>query len=188
MRWLNIIASQHSEWVSLALRFGAGNEAEDMVQEMYLHLNKYIKDPSTIIKDGKVNKAFIWVALRNLIRYRQKRDSKGVVSYYDQLYDPVAEPYDHEEAEAFETLIDNIYDSTDDLHWYYGAMFKLYFTTDQSMRNISEGSKISLKNIFETIKKTKEHVKENNQEDYQDYKNQDYEHIKRLRRHRRKDH
>lgn len=181
MEWLKVIANQHSEWVSLAHRFGAGSHAEDMVQEMYLHLNQYVKDPNAIITDGKVNKAFIWVSLRNLVRSHQRSKSRGVVEYVDQIHEHLLmtpEEFDWAEAIAFENLIDEIYESTEDLHWYYGAMFKVYFGSDKSMRDISKGSRISLKNIFETIKKTKKHVKEENWENYQDYENQDYHLIK----------
>tara|TARA_R110001606_G_scaffold76167_1_gene176243 strand:- start:13511 stop:14017 length:507 start_codon:yes stop_codon:yes gene_type:complete len=166
----------------MAYKLGAGNESEDIVQEMYIRLHKYIKDPSTIITDGKPNMLFIWVTLRNIVR-----SVKGSVKVIDTValddfpeWDIVdLNSFDHKEAESFEYMVDLVYDTSSEMHWYYDKLFKLYYQSDLSMRDISKGSKISLKNIFDTIKKTRTYVKEKLKEDYQDYKNQDYDHLKR---------
>lgn len=175
----------------MAYKLGAGHEAEDIVQEMYIRLHKYIKNPDTIISDGKPNMLFMWVTLRNIVR-STKGNAKNIKTvaideFPDwELLDLNA--FDREEADSFEYMVDLVYDTSSEMHWYYDKMFKLYYQSDLSMRDISKGSKISLKNIFDTIKKTRNYVKEKLQEDYEDYENKDYEHLKRIRGHRRKDH
>ena len=179
---LDLISKYHKDYVRMAYKLGAGNESEDIVQEMYIRLHKYIKDPSTIITDGKPNMLFIWVTLRNIVR-----SVKGSVKVIDTValddfpeWDIVdLNSFDHKEAESFEYMVDLVYDTSSEMHWYYDKLFKLYYQSDLSMRDISKGSKISLKNIFDTIKKTRTYVKEKLKEDYQDYKNQDYDHLKR---------
>ena len=84
-------------------------------------------------------------------------------------YDQEEQPFDYEEAEGFERLIEKMWESTSDLHWYDKKMFEIYHTTDMSMRDIEKETKISLYSIFDTLKKTKEYVKETNKEDYEDY-------------------
>jgi predicted DNA-binding protein YlxM (UPF0122 family) len=50
-------------------------------------------------------------------------------------------------------------------------MFEIYHTTDMSMRDIENETKISLFSIFDTLNKTKNYVREEIKEDYQDYEN-----------------
>jgi predicted DNA-binding protein YlxM (UPF0122 family) len=51
----------------------------------------------------------------------------------------------------------------------------LYKKTGKSIRELSKETTISTKSIFQTLKHCKERLKENVGEDYEDYKNKDYE-------------
>ena len=177
MTVLNLLASKHNEWVKMARSFGAGDYAEDIVQEMYIRLNKYVDEPERIMYKDEPNKLFVWVTLRNLVRNFQNK--KKVVVYSGDMieHDREEDAFDYEEAEGFEKLIDMIWESTNELHWYDKKMFEIYHTTDMSMRDIEKETKISLYSIFDTLKKTKEYVREKIQEDYQDYENGESERI-----------
>jgi RNA polymerase sigma factor (sigma-70 family) len=171
MTVLNLLASKHSEWVKMAHSFGAGDYAEDIVQEMYIRLNKYVDDPERIMYKDEPNKLFVWVTLRNMVRNFQNK--KEIVHYCGDMveYDQEEDVFDYEEAEGFERLIEKIWESTEELHWYDKKMFEIYHTTDMSMRDIEKETKISLYSIFDTLKKTKEYVKEKHYEDYEDLQN-----------------
>jgi len=177
MTVLHLLASKHKDWVKMAYSFGAGDYAEDIVQEMYIRLNKYVEDPERIMYKNEPNKLFVWVTLRNMVRNFQNK--KSVVIYSGDMveYDQEEQPFDYEEAEGFERLIEKMWESTSDLHWYDKKMFEIYHTTDMSMRDIEKETKISLYSIFDTLKKTKEYVKETNKEDYEDYSNGEPERI-----------
>jgi predicted DNA-binding protein YlxM (UPF0122 family) len=54
-------------------------------------------------------------------------------------------------------------------------LFDLYKKTGKSIRELSKETTISTKSIFQTLKHCKERLKENVGEDYEDYKNKDYE-------------
>ena len=155
----------------MARSFGAEDYAEDIVQEMYIRLNKYVDEPERIMYKDEPNKLFVWVTLRNMVRNFQNK--KKVVIYSGDMveYDKEEDVYDMVEAEGFEKLIDKIWESTNELHWYDKKMFEIYHTTDMSMRDIEKETKISLYSIFDTLKKTKEYVREKIQEDWEDYTN-----------------
>lgn len=159
----------------MAHKFGAGDYAEDIVQEMYIRLHKYINKPERIMYKGQPNKLFVWVTLRNMVRSFQNK--KDLLIYSGDLveYDVEQEQYDKEEAEGFERLIDKVWDIMEDQHWYDQKMFEIYHTTDMSMRDIEKETGISLFSIFDTLRKSKEYVKEKINEDYEDYNNEDYE-------------
>ncbi len=179
---LELISKYHKDYVRMAYKLGAGHEAEDVVQEMYIRLHKYIKNPDTIISDGKPNMLFMWVTLRNIVR-SSKGSAKVIKTVPLDDFPEWAvvdfESFDRDEAESFEYMVDLVYETSSEMHWYYDKMFKLYYQSDLSMRDISKGSKISLKNIFDTIKKTRNYVKEKLKEEYEDYQNKDYDYLQR---------
>ena len=177
MTVLDLLATKHKEWVKMAHSFGAGDYAEDIVQEMYLRLNRYVEEPDRIMYKGEPNKLFVWVTLRNMIRNFQNKKDLLVFSGDMVEYDKEENAFDYGEAEAFERLIEKIWESTTELHWYDKKMFEIYHTTEMSMRDIEKETKISLYSIFDTLKKTKSYVREKIQEDYEDYENQDYDQI-----------
>ena len=177
MTVLDLLATKHKEWVKMAHSFGAGDYAEDIVQEMYLRLNRYVEEPDRIMYKGEPNKLFVWVTLRNMVRNFQNKKDLLVFSGDMVEYDKEENAFDYGEAEAFERLIEKIWESTTELHWYDKKMFEIYHTTEMSMRDIEKETKISLYSIFDTLKKTKSYVREKIQEDYEDYENQDYDQI-----------
>ena len=177
MTVLHLLATKHKEWVKMAHSFGAGSYAEDIVQEMYIRLNKYVEDPERIMYKGEPNKLFVWVTLRNMVRNHQNKKDLMVYSGDMVEYDQEEDLFDYDEAYGFEKLIEKIWESTSELHWYDKKMFEIYHTTDMSMRDIENETKISLYSIFDTLKKTKQYVTETNKEHYQDYENQDYDKI-----------
>ena len=177
MTVLDLLATKHKEWVKMAHSFGAGDYAEDIVQEMYLRLNRYVEEPDRIMYKGEPNKLFVWVTLRNMVRNFQNKKDLLVFSGDMVEYDKEEDAFDYGEAEAFERLIEKIWESTTELHWYDKKMFEIYHTTEMSMRDIEKETKISLYSIFDTLKKTKNYVREKIQEDYEDYENQDYDQI-----------
>lgn len=177
MTVLDLLATKHKEWVKMAHSFGAGDYAEDIVQEMYIRLNRYVEEPDRIMYKGEPNKLFVWVTLRNMVRNFQNKKDLLVFSGDMVEYDKEEDAFDYGEAEAFERLIEKIWESTAELHWYDKKMFEIYHTTEMSMRDIEKETKISLYSIFDTLKKTKNYVREKIQEDYEDYENQDYDQI-----------
>ena len=177
MTVLDLLATKHKEWVKMAHSFGAGDYAEDIVQEMYIRLNRYVEEPDRIMYKGEPNKLFVWVTLRNMVRNFQNKKDLLVFSGDMVEYDKEEDAFDYGEAEAFERLIEKIWESTAELHWYDKKMFEIYHTTEMSMRDIEKETKISLYSIFDTLKKTKNYVREKIQEDYQDYENEDYDQI-----------
>ena len=155
----------------MAHKFGAGDYAEDIVQEMYIRLHKYIENPERIMYKDQPNKLFVWVTLRNMVRNYQNKKEILVFSGDMVEYDTELDSFDYETAGGFEKLIDKIWDKVNELHWYDSKMFEIYHTTDMSMRDIEKETKISLFSIFDTLNKTKNYVREEIKEDYEDFQN-----------------
>ena len=66
----------------------------------------------------------------------------------------------------------------ENFNWYDRKLWKLYSQTDMSIRKIAAETTISWVSIFNSLKNIKNKLKEALHEDYEDYKNKDYEYLK----------
>jgi DNA-directed RNA polymerase specialized sigma24 family protein len=178
--WLNIVAKQHNEWVDIVIGFGEYNYAEDIVHEAYLRLIKYAT-PQNIIKDNKVSRGYMFFVLRSV--YYQYYNSKRKIikiSIDDPKWNIDIEAIETiEEQEAFHSVCILIDEVAEDWAWYDRKLFKLYRDTGLSIRKIAAETNISWVSIFNTLKNCKKEVKDKLNEDYLDYKNEDYERVQR---------
>lgn len=174
--WLTVVAKEHKFFVNVVQSFGEYNYAEDIVQEMYLRIHKYTS-PEKIIKNGEVNKGFIWFVLRNI--YVDYCKQKGKIEKTD-LKEAIYIFDDSEEKEinmAKNRIEHKIEQEIESWHWYDKKLFRLYKDSGKSMRELEEGTQISLTSIFHTIKHCKQRIKNAVGEDYQDLLNNDLERI-----------
>jgi RNA polymerase sigma factor (sigma-70 family) len=191
---LEILTKKHSEWMSMAMSICRDkNLAKDLVQDMYLRLNRYIDNPERIMKNDEVNSFFVYITLRNLF-YDYKKDKNNnnssfeeYKSYYTKDSDEtvVAKfatlPEDTETddlmEEAYHKISEAIYKEVSTWHWYDEKLFKLYFLTDNSLRDIAKDTKISLTSIYNSCKNYKKIIEEKFGEDIEDFFNEDYDKI-----------
>ena len=174
MKWLEIIAKDHKKYVRTIERFGEQFYAEDLVQEMYLRLQRN-KTAQDIIIDGKVNEYFIYLTLRSIFLNFRKAKTLLVKNNDIPLLCPDVDNT------AFFTaqnqFRDKIEKEIDTWHVYDQMLFRLYLNSGKSMREIANGTGISLRSIFNTINDCKDRIKANCSEDYEDLVNEDYEKI-----------
>jgi RNA polymerase sigma factor (sigma-70 family) len=175
--WLKIVAKHHKEYVKTVRGWGEQEYAEDLVQEMYLRLYNYTT-PEKIIKNGKVNRGFIWFTLRNMYLTLCGQRSRNEKIRIGEGFEILDETEDYKRFEALEIIDSMISDEVNSFHWYDKKLFQLYMTTDMSMRDISKETNISLSSIFITIQKCKGKIKQSVGENMEDLRNEDYEYIK----------
>lgn len=172
--WLKIVANEHDHWIRIINSFGEYDYAEDIVQEMYLALEKYAK-PDNIIKNGKVSNGYVFFTLRSL--YYQFYNAKNKITKVSVDNVQLEHFSNLEEHEAYDKFCQTLDKYIDKWHWYDQKLFRLYRDTDMSIRKLAKETGISWVSIFNTLKKCKIDLKENFTEDYDDYINGDYERI-----------
>ena len=157
--------------------------AEDIVQSMYLRIHRLVKDQNKIMyNDDEVNRFFIYVTLKNMYVDYCKAKSKYQFFEYVETDAEVEEDglteSEFEQQEAFHNLVDSI--SGEIMNWerYDIILSNLYFKTNMSLRDISNGSGISLTSIYNSIRNYKHILNSKFVEDYEDYANGDYKLIK----------
>jgi len=150
------------------MSFGADRDsAQDLVQDMYLRMYKYVENPERIMyNEDEVNTYFVFVVLRNLYISSQKAMT---FSELEELEGEMDEP-NYEMEMAHNNLIDELWEEVDSWHWYDTKLFKLYHNTNMTIKKISEETKISERSIWNTLDNGRKRIQTNRKEAYQAWK------------------
>ncbi len=188
---IELLSKYHKLWISMGLSMGIPSHiVEDFVQEMYLRLNKYVKEPKKIMyNETDINKFYVYITIKNLYNdYLKQRNKHHMVRLDDievtyEIVEPTPEAQRKSEIEkqrAEERLIDLIQDEVGSWDsWYDKKLFKVYYETDISMRKLSKDTNISVTSIFNSCKNYKQILNTKFVEDFQDYINGDFHLIKK---------
>lgn len=174
--WLNKIAELHEDWLRMVNSFGKCQYSEDIVQEMYLKLER-LNCEEKVINEGKVNKTYIWYVLKNLYIDYHKQRSKVDKVRIGNNFEIETEVEEAGYEEAFDEFTYRVNKEIKSWCIFDQKLFKVYTGTNMSMRDIAEQTDISLSTIFNTIKNCKERLKAAVGEDYIDICNGDYDKI-----------
>ncbi len=175
--WLEILNTKHAEWVDMVRTFGEYTYCEDLVQETYLRIHQANAQDRAVI-NGKANKGFMYIALRN--NHINFAKQKAKVKKY-QIEDFKMTSRDEAPTDwyiANDILEAKIRSVMENWHWYDRQLFILVATGPDSMRKISRDSRISLSSISNTIKKCRKRLRDELNEEFEDYFNKDYNQIK----------
>ena len=168
MKLLEKLSERDADWMRMAQSFGLTKEwARELVQEMYLKL--YEKTTYEKIKygDDDVNTFYVYVTLRNLY-YDQKRVK---VTFQDIQEGIPDDPLDEENCkETLEELLTEVEQTVEGMHWYDKKIFEIYYGDNETIRELSEGSKISQSSIFNTIKNVRTKIQQKHGEKYKAYR------------------
>jgi DNA-directed RNA polymerase specialized sigma24 family protein len=177
--YMEILSECHNEWVAIVRSFGGGSYSEDIVQETYLRIH-HAKSMKKIVKNEKVNRAFMWITLRNNYINFAKQKSKMYKVQLEEYHMNTRIENNTLRHIANDILDDKIQAEINSWHWYDRDMFKLITSGEVSMRKVSKESKISLSSIANTMNKCRKRLKEAIGEDYEDYLNGDYQKINKV--------
>ena len=179
---LEKLAENHTLWIKMVVNMGCDKHiAEDIVQSMYLRIHRLVTNEKKIMyNDDEVNRFFIYVTLKNMfVDYVKARNKYTFFEYMEtDDVEEGLEEFEFDEQEAFHNLVDSM--SSEIMSWerYDIILSQLYFKTDLSLRDIANGSGISLMSIYNSIKNYKNILNSKFIDDYQDYMNGDYHLIK----------
>ena len=184
---LEMLAVHHVEYIKMARAIAGNNNevfnyAEDFVQEAYLRLARYEDLFDKVVNTkGKVSKGYMFFCLRSIIVNSIKKKSNLKYNYlgsqydFEETYNFVDTGLDQEKlgVEALETKMYQIL--KEEAKWFDYELFKTYLTSGKSFRTIAEESKIGIRTIYLSIKRSKMIIAEKLFEDYQDFVNGDYD-------------
>lgn len=140
------IYSKHKHWIKIVQGFGEKEYAEDIVQESYIRV--YGKD---------INFAYFYQVLRTMTYHLHHKKVEKVEITKEIEY---SLKEDNTGEEEIKEILKPYIDFINTWDWYDKKMYMLYVTTDVSMRKMAKDSGIPLMNIFQTLKRCKERIKQ----------------------------
>ena len=152
--------------------FGASDDlAQELVQEMYVRLYKYVADAEKIMyNETDVNTFFVYVTLRNMYGNLMRARSKFTFVDVNILEEYIFEDTNEDAEVQLIALYNKVWSTQDDWHWYDKKIFALYHNTDMSIRTLAGETKISARSIFNTLKNARERIQEDCEDSYKAYK------------------
>ena len=155
---LNELYRKHTTWILMAEKLVPeyySVTAEDIVQDVYLKIYDELREnklkTTTIIKEGNPHYGIMYLRIRNIVVDMMRKDKPLYTNNKQDFEDKQIQS----EAEFFEK-IDNVIDG---FTWFHKKMFRLYSKKFQSIRKLSEATKISYKVVCKTVKECKEEIK-----------------------------
>jgi len=199
MNWITKVYRYHKEWVQIVTNLGGGSYSEDIVMEAYIKLDKYNCEHK-VINNGKVSKGYMFFVLRSIfityikqsnkvrkinidavVKLNYSKESSSYNGNIKELKEKFGEIHEKGISEdiirekAYGRICDKIDKELESWHWYDKKIFELYRDTPLSIRGLAKETDISFVNIFHTLKKGKNIINKKFAEDYQDFKNEDYD-------------
>ena len=174
---------------------GSKEDAEDLVQDMYIKLDRLNIELYNIKYGDDVNKYYFYTVLRNMaFTFIKKRKDNIDINDLEISNEDIDEG-----KECFSNLIDLVSNEVETWSYYDRTLFEVYMYSGLSFRDMAYGSNkeaklisntkslgvqsvvdgngISVSSMFNTIKKCKAKLKEKFGEDFEDYFNNDYDKI-----------
>ena len=146
---LELLSDKHNDWLNMAKSFSDNMSVEDsndLVQDMYIKIHKYVKDPDVIMYGDEINTLYIYRTLQNLYINSVRESNKIDLYQTSQMLSKI----DGEEDEmdlmnelARIELEDRILDEINTWRGYDSKLFKLVYYDEISMRQLSRDTNIS---------------------------------------------
>lgn len=151
-----VLNNRHSHWLSVAKYYGSTSPLDD-IQDAYVKVIEYINKNG--INEEHHPDGLMFFCLRSVVLQSHKNNvelltTDGKLEVEEDIY---VSPITDEE-------IDAIYETLDDWQWFDRTLIKIYFDLDRknegmSMRRIASETGISLSTIFNSIKRSKQKIK-----------------------------
>lgn len=186
---LEKLAVNHKMWISMVRNMGCDEmHCEDIVQEMYLRIHKYVEDGRKIMfNDDEVNRFYVYVVLRNLYfdylkaknlidieTYNYVEDDEDIVIPDTHIQDDELSLENMERELYYDNLLNKLNEIVGDFGLYLNLLFYIYFIKKHSLRKISKGTGIGVSSLHNSVKNIKSILKEKLGEDYEDFLNKDF--------------
>ncbi len=149
---VNDIINMRGEFLKMALYYGVDeDDAKDVVQDLYLKLLELQEKEGSLDRitfKGKLNKVYIFNAIRNMILNKKRYSDRNVRIEKDA----VIPEFTIQQSEIKEHL------SMMDI--FSQQLYDAYMTDNISMRELSKRTNISVTTIFYGVKNIRENLKE----------------------------
>ena len=155
MDGLELAFKKHHQWLGIVQSFGCNLwTAEDIVGEMYIKLDRVIKQGKDITRDGEINHFYVFKVLTSIFLDLKRKEAKYILVELEDYNDP------HNEIEVqYLKNYERILETLQGLYWYDQKVFDIV-ESGESISELSRKTNISYYSLYNTYKKVKRILKE----------------------------
>ena len=175
MDWIKKVQEKEADFLKIIYKKGEYFYAKDIVQEFYIKLMLYSSEEK-VFKNGKLNMGYLYHVLKNIFLNYQNEKNKIQKINADDVQ--LSVNYDYYDGDTSRELELQIQEQISSWSYFDRELFKLYTgicdehrSDSISIRSIADGSRISTKTIFYTLKRCKQKIREELGDEYADYLN-----------------
>lgn len=157
---LELAYKKHKDWITIVCSFGCNpSSAEDIVQEMYIQLDKDIKKGLDLAYKDDINHFYCYKVLRGIYFNIYKKEARQIKIYLEDMKElKQAEDLaiDEQQYAQRKSKIDAILNT---MYWYDKKVFQL-IASGKSIASLSRETGISYYSLYNTYTNAKKHIKE----------------------------
>lgn len=155
MDGLKLAFKKHHQWLGIVQSFGCNLwTAEDIVGEMYIKLDRVIKQGKDITKDGDINYFYVFKILTSIFLDLKRKEAKYILVELEDYNDP------HNEIEVqYLKNYERILKTLQELYWYDQKVYEIV-ESGESISELSRKTNISYYSLYNTYKKVKQILKQ----------------------------
>ena len=184
---INELVKNEEIWFRYLKHWGCNKDtAKDLVQEMYIQIDTYLKKHNTSImyNDNEINHYFVYVTLYNMFCNLKRAEKKVNLVSLDYMPELSDEPYDETENEnyqnyraiqewflhddflAFTQIVkdeENVledYDRDKMYNFYQRKIFEEVFLNNKKISKLSRDTNISYYSLYNTVQNIKQQIKD----------------------------
>ena len=149
-----LVAEKHKTWIEIVSSFGCTNEtSEDLVQEMYIKIQKKLVKGLDIMYNDEINYYYIFKTLRTLfLDFKRKGKNIKMVNIDDVEIDKSIIDSDYDK--AYEIVKEEL----KTMYWYDRKVFEI-INGGESIAEFSRKSFIHYYSLYHTYNKVKDKLK-----------------------------
>jgi hypothetical protein len=135
------------------------DKAEELLQDVYLYLLEMKNIDKIIFNKTELNLLYIYRIIKT--RYLKSISKNATATLPEDIEVSYAE-YDYLADEEFErrlTIVQHELGKDGNIHWFDKRLLQVYIDEDHSLTSLSEATKISRSAVWNSINKTKKHLK-----------------------------
>ena len=149
-----LVAEKHKTWIEIVSSFGCTNEtSEDLVQEMYIKIQKKLVKGLDIMYNDEINYYYIFKTLRTLfLDFKRKGKNIKMVNIDDVDIDKSISDIDYDKAYLI------VQEELKTMYWYDRKVFEI-INGGESIAEFSRKSFIHYYSLYHTYNKVKDKLK-----------------------------
>ena len=160
---------RHKNWCEIVESFGCNKDtAEDIVQEMYIRLHKYVEKGNDVTYNNTVNYFYVYKILRSMFVDLKRKEGRVSFMDVDLIHDHQMNKIDgfmitentfYTNGGYYQELYDKVMSILNGLYWYDRKVFEL-LDGEMSISELSRNTGISYYSLYNTYRKVKQILKD----------------------------